>query len=127
MISEKQLLTIIITFILLSLILILAGYPKYNVWRKELQGKALLKEAEWTRKITVEEAKAKLESAKSLAAAEVERAGGVAKANKIIGDSLKKNEAYLRYLYVTGLQDKENTIIYIPTEGGLPILEAGKR
>lgn len=59
-----------------------------------------------------------------LAQAEVERAKGVAKANKIIGDSLKDNEAYLRYLFVNNLADTKDQVIYIPTEAGLPILEA---
>lgn len=105
----------------------LYGCPIYNVWQKELAGKAELKQAEWNRQIKIQEANAIKESAKSLAAAEVERAKGVAKANEIIGNSLKNNEAYLRYLYIQGLQDKDNNIIYVPTEAGLPILEAGKR
>jgi len=62
-----------------------------------------------------------------LADAEIERARGVAGANKIIGESLKNNDAYLRYLWIQGLQDKDNNVIYVPTEAGLPILEAGKR
>lgn len=117
----------ILLIIVTIIILLMAGCPMYNVWTKQLSGKATLKEAEWSRQVKVEEAKAKLESAKSLADAEIERARGVAEANKIIGNSLKKNEAYLRYLYIQGLQDKDNNIIYVPTEAGLPILEAGKR
>tara|TARA_R110000737_G_scaffold350891_1_gene391290 strand:- start:103 stop:483 length:381 start_codon:yes stop_codon:yes gene_type:complete len=113
--------------IVLLILLMMAGCPRYNVWQQELSGKATFKEAEWSRKIAVEEAKAKLESAKSLADAEIARARGVAGANEIIGDSLKNNEAYLRYLYIQGLQDKDNNVIYVPTEAGLPILEAGKR
>ena len=70
---------------------------------------------------------AKEESAKHLAEAEVIRAEGVARANKIIGDSLQNNEAYLRYLWIDGLHSGKNQVIYIPTEGNLPILEAGKR
>ena len=62
-----------------------------------------------------------------LADAEIARAVGVAKANKIIGDSLKDNEQYLRYLWIDSLQQTQNQIIYVPTEAGLPILEAGKR
>jgi hypothetical protein len=124
---ENRLWTSVITLFLFLLILGLAGCPRYNVWTKELKGKAALKEAEWSRKILVEEAKAKLESSKSLADSEIERARGAAEANRIIGDSLKNNESYLRYLYVQGLQDKDNNIIYVPTEAGLPILEAGKR
>jgi len=103
------------------------GIPKYRIYRQDLRGQATLREAQWTKKITIETAKAKKESAIELAAAEVERARGVAKANKIIGDSLVDNEGYLRYLWIDGLNDNPNRIIYVPTEGNLPILEAGKR
>lgn len=75
----------------------------------------------------VAEAEAKQEAATALAAAEVERAKGVAEANKIIGDSLKGNDAYLRYLWVLGLTDGSSETIYIPTEANLPILEATRR
>jgi len=102
----------------------MAGCPVYNVWQKELSGKASLKRAEWDRQIAIKEAMAKMESAKSLAQAEVERAKGVAEANKIIGASLKDNESYLRYLWIQGLQDGSSEVIYIPTEANLPILEA---
>lgn len=94
------------------------------------EGEAALLEAESTKQIAVESAKAQLTSAKLLADAEIERARGVAEANKIIGDSLKNNEAYLRYLYISNLEKAEGkgvTTVYIPTEAGLPILEAGKR
>lgn len=94
----------------------------------EGEGKARLVEAESTKKIAIEDARAKLESAKMLAQAEIERARGVAEANRIIGDSLKGNEAYLRYLYISNIEKAENngqiSTIYIPTEAGLPILEA---
>lgn len=100
------------------------GCPQYNVWQKSLAGQAQLKQAEWNRQITVREAEAKREAAVALAAAEVERAKGVAESNQIIGESLKENEAYLRYLWVQGLQDGSSEIIYIPTEANVPILEA---
>ncbi len=92
-----------------------------------MEGAAELAQAEQNRKITVLEAEAKLESAKSLAAAEVERARGVAEANRIIGESLKDNEAYLRWQWIQNLESGSNSVIYVPTEAGLPILEAGKR
>jgi len=98
--------------------------PIYNVWQKSLKGQAELKRAEWNRQIAIKEAVAKKEAAVSLAAAEVERARGVAQANKIIGDSLKGNESYLRYLWIMGLQDGSSEVIYVPTEAQLPILEA---
>jgi hypothetical protein len=51
----------------------------------------------------------------------------VAKANQIIGQSLKDNEAYLRYLWIDKVDSTKGQIIYVPTEAGLPILEAGRR
>lgn len=108
---------------------IMGGCPRYNVWEQGLAGQAALRRAEQDRQIAVQEAHAKMESAQLLAQAEVERAKGVAAANKIIGDSLKQNEDYLRYLWITDVAggDKSKTVVYIPTEANLPILEAGKR
>ena len=98
--------------------------PVYGVWQKELAGKATLREAEWSRQVAIQEAKAKKESAGLEAEAEVIRAAGVAEANKIIGTSLKDNEAYLRYLWINGLHDGSSEVIYIPTEANMPLLEA---
>jgi len=100
------------------------GLPKYNVYRRELSGMSQLKEAEWNRKIAIQEAEARLGSSKLDAQAEIERAKGVAEANVIVGDSLKGNEAYLRYLWIQGLNDGSSEVIYVPTEANLPILEA---
>lgn len=94
--------------------------------RKEIEGKKLLAEAEWSKKIQIADAIAKREAAKALAEVEIERAKGVAEANRIIGDSLQGNEGYLRYLWIDKL-GKGNQVIYVPTEASLPILEAGKR
>lgn len=107
--------------------LVMWGCPTYSVWQKGQKGKADLKEAEWNRQIAVQEAEAKYQSAKALAKAEVERAKGVAEANQIIGESLKGNESYLKYLWIQGLQDGSSEVIYIPTEANLPILEATRK
>lgn len=106
----------------------LYGCPQYNVYESRLSGEAELAKADANREVTVREAKAKRDAATMLAQAEVERAKGVAQANQIIGQSLKGNEEYLRYLWIDGLQNgKDHQVIYVPTEAGLPILEAGKR
>lgn len=118
--------------ILVLLIIIVAaggmyGCPRYNVYVNEMSGASELARATQNRKIKIEEAQAEKEAAKMRAEAEVERAKGVAEANKIIGDSLKGNEAYLRYLWINGLQEGATPqVIYVPTEAGLPILEAGR-
>ena len=104
-----------------------AAYGKFNVWYSSLEGEAELKKAEWNRQIVVREAQAKKDSALLLAEAEIERAKGVAKANEIIGTSLKNNEDYLRYLWIDHINTTQNQIIYVPTEASLPILEAGRR
>lgn len=105
----------------------MVGRPYYTKWTAQMEGEADLAKAESTKKIAVETAKAKRDAAEMEAEAEVTRANGVAKANKIIGDSLKENESYLRYLWIMSIDhESAKTIIYIPTEANLPILEAGR-
>ena len=113
--------------ILALIVLFAVGCPQYNVYVKEQKGKAALSEAESSKQVQIEEAKANLESEKLNALAEVERAKGAAEAISIEGGEL--TEKYIQYLWIR--QQKPgvgNTqTIYIPTEAGLPILEAGKR
>ncbi len=120
---------IMITVGIVFLIIGVISYPYSNLWQKELSGKALLREAEWSRKIKILESEAFLKSAENFADAEVARAKGAAKANEIVADGLGGPEGYLRYLYIEGLKtahENGNQIIYIPTEAGLPILEANR-
>jgi regulator of protease activity HflC (stomatin/prohibitin superfamily) len=102
-------------------------FPQYGVWTRTMDGQAQLAEAQSNRKIAILEAEAKRESAKALAEAEVERAKGLAKAVREVGGALDQHPNYLRYRWIEGLSDQHNDTIYIPTEAGLPILEAGKR
>lgn len=122
--------TLIAILVLIIICGALWGCPQYNVYSQRLDGEGQLAHSVASRQVAVSEAKAKNEAAELLAQAEVKRAEGVAKANKIIGDSLAGDEgqAYLRYLWINNLEKQGNpTVIYIPTEAGLPILEAGKR
>jgi hypothetical protein len=73
----------------------------------------------------VTQAIAEADADKEYARGEIERAKGTASANKIVAGSI--TEQYLRYLFVNNLKLTKNQIVYIPTEAGLPILEAGKR
>lgn len=142
--SIALLIAVVVAFIILAF----WAWPKYNVYKQELNGRAALKEAEWSKQILIEEAKAreqaalmqakakvtlaeaegkaKIARAKAEGQADIERAKAAAEANRIIGESLKNNEEYLRYIWIKGLQDGNGERIYIPTEAGLPILEAGK-
>lgn len=130
--SESQLIFKMVSRVSIGILLLVGlgmyGCPRYSVYQQELEGEAELAKATYSRKVQIQDAEAKFEAAKSLAAAEVERAKGVAQANQIIGNSLKDNEGYLRWLYIEGLKEKQGAeVIYVPTEAGLPILEAGKR
>lgn len=118
--------TVVAWLVVLMLSIPLVCGPYYRVWQQSQEGQAELARAESNRKIQTLEAEAKRASAKMLAEAEVERAKGVAEANRIIGDSLDGNEAYLRYLWIDRITESTNDIIYVPTEAGLPILEAGR-
>jgi len=128
--ASIALLILILFLIFLFIISVLFGtgyiYGLYNVKLSSLHGEAELKRAEWNRQITVKEAEAKKNASVMLAQAEVERAKGVAQANKIIGDSLKGNEDYLHYLWIDYLHNTKNQIVYVPTETNLPILEASR-
>lgn len=108
--------------------------PSYRIYKQTKQGEANLRQQEWEKKILIEQAKAqnesatlnaeaKIKQASAEAEAEIVRAKGVAEANRIIADSLKGNESYLRYLWIDKIADNQN-VIYVPTEASLPILEA---
>lgn len=127
----------VVLFLLLVVVLWMSVMPRYRIYRQDLQGQANLRQQEWEKKILIEQAKAQNESATlnaeatikqetAKAQAEVIRAKGVAESNAIIADSLKGNESYLRYLWIDKLSDNQN-VIYVPTEAGLPLLEAGQR
>lgn len=116
---------ICITLVAVAIGLLMVAYPKYRVWQQEMAGKAEFAKAEQNRRIKVEEAKANLEAEKLNAQAEIERAKGAAKAIEIENGSI--TPTYIQYLWVrqqTNLNDK--TVIYIPTEGNLPMLEAAR-
>lgn len=125
--NAGMLVAILVGILVAIVVLSFWAWPKYRVYSKQLKGKAALMEAEWSKKIAIEEAKALRDSSTLKAEAEIERAKGVAEANRIIGDSLKGNDAYLRYLWIQGLQDGSSEVIYVPTEANLPILEATRR
>ena len=114
------------------------GWQSFKVYSATQTGKAAYAEADQNRQITIVEAiatneaatsqaLAKIKIAEAEAQAEIARAKGVAQANQIIGDGLKNNEDYLRYLWIEKVAKGNHDVIYVPSENGLPLLEAGKR
>ncbi len=113
-------------------------FPVYSVWTAKkageadkanatLAGEAMLTKATFQEKIAVAEASARFKAAEENKKAEIVEAEAVAESIKIIGECLAQNESYLRWQWVKKLDDTTNKVIYIPTEAGLPLLEAGKR
>ena len=100
---------------------IMFAYPKYRLYSQELRGKANLLEAKQSKMIQVEQARAELESADLRA-----------KAIVIMGKAAEDYPSYRQQEFVGAFgealrEGKINQIIYVPTEGNIPILEAGKR
>jgi regulator of protease activity HflC (stomatin/prohibitin superfamily) len=119
-----------IIFITVIVAFLMIGLPIYNVWQQEMAGKAEMAKAEQNRRILVEEAKAKLEAEKLNAKAEIERAKGMAEAMRVENGTL--SETYNQYLFIRTLEklaDKGDLpqIIYLPTNGMIPVMDVAKK
>jgi hypothetical protein len=95
--------------------------PTYGVWNQGMSGKAKLTRATQERLIQVEQAKAERESAQY-------RADAIA----IVGQAAKDYPEYRQQEYIGAFAEAMNNgkihqIIYVPTEGSIPIMEAGQR
>lgn len=120
---------IISLFMLIIILGALVGgmmlYPRYKIYKLEMSGKAALAEAEWSKKIQIEEAKGRLEAAKFDRERELMEANTTAETNMIVSGSL--DPLYLQYLMINRMIDgNTQQIIYLPTEAGIPQLEAGR-
>jgi hypothetical protein len=117
-----------VIFVLLGIITLgMWGCPKYRVYSARKDGESKLAEAQSSREVAVAEAKAKMESSSLLAQADTIRAHGIAASNRIIGESLENNPAYLSWLWIDEIKNTSNQVIYVPAgQLGLPIMEAGR-
>ena len=97
------------------------GCPQYKVWQAEMNGKAQLSEAEYSKQVLIQEANANLEAEKLNAQAEVARAQGAADARNVEGLGMTSEE-YIQYLWVKKLSLADSSVIYLPSEGGIPVL-----
>tara|TARA_Y100000310_G_scaffold341712_1_gene441752 strand:- start:552 stop:950 length:399 start_codon:yes stop_codon:yes gene_type:complete len=126
--NSGRYLIILIIIVIAIIIIAMTVLPQYNVWRRELSGKAQLREQEYAKQIAVEQAKAELESASLLKEAEIERAKGVSASMEIISENLEKNANYLQYLAIQAqikmAESPNHTTVYIPVgANGLPLIK----
>ena len=99
---------------------ILVGHKYYAVWSAEMTGKARLMEASQSKQIMIESAKAEVEAAKLRA-----------EAIEIIGKKAKAYPEYRMQEFIGAFGEalnngNINTVIYVPTEANIPIMEAGR-
>lgn len=98
--------------------------PKLNLYKANTENQKVISQQRAQSDAAVYAALSTVTQSKAMAEAEVERAKGAAQAQEIIANTL--TEPYLRYLYIQGLGTSSHEVIYLPTEAGLPILEAGR-
>lgn len=132
--NPNQLPTTIVGIIALVLIVIgilwalFAVGRVYNVWAAHKSGEADLAKAQNEQKIQVAQARGRLEAADLNKQAEIIDAEAVSKSVEIIGKALHNNHGYLQWKWIHMMEQRDSgDTIYVPTEVGLPILEAGKR
>lgn len=105
---------------MLIIIILLFGFPMWNVWRAGMAGEAQLKSAEQTRQIQVLQAKGEKEAAQH-------RADAIA----IVGKASRDFPEYRQQEFIGSFAEALHNgnihqIIYVPTEAGIPITEASR-
>ena len=117
------------TVVLGVITLFLLWNPIVGPWAEERRGMVELHRAKQNRQIQIEEAKTKVEVARTLADAEVIKANGVSRASGMMAGHSEELRAYIHLKYIEMLEATAqggNTIIYIPTEAAMPILDVGR-
>ena len=119
--TDNVLVIMVGAFVVVIFLIFLFAWPQYKVWQQGMSGQAKLAEAQQSKQIAIETAKAELESAQLRA-----------QAIKVIGETAKQYPEYRNQEFIGAFGDalrdgKIQQIIYVPTEANIPILEAGKR
>jgi len=113
---------IILVIVLLAISFIIAlffGLPVWHVWKSEKSGQALFAQSESGRRVLVSQAEAERDAARLRA-----------EAIGIVGAAAKNFPEYRQQEFIGAFADAMKechpTIIYVPTEAGIPIVEAGR-
>lgn len=118
----------VVVFLMLLIGGCTAGSPQYNLYKSNTEKKQIIGEAKARADAAFYEAERNKEIAQANADAEVIRAKGVAAAQEAITETLTPQ--YIQWLYVDQMDSMAETgkatIIYVPTEGGIPVMEAGR-
>lgn len=102
--------------------------PKWNVWASQKQGEADLQQAHKEQQVQVASAQGRLDAAVINKNAAIIEAEAVSAQIERIGEKLTTHDLYLKWQWIKMMEEKpEGSVIYVPTEANLPILEAGMR
>jgi type II secretory pathway component PulM len=113
-----------VIFICLVIVVMGAITPQLNLYRANTEKKSAIAEARARSDAAEYEAERAIEIAGAEAEADRIRAEGIADANATIAESL--TPAYTQWYFVDRLDDIDGQIIYVPTEAGVPVTEAGR-
>lgn len=114
--------------LILAFIAFLAwAIPVWNVWAAHKSGLADLAKAQNEQQCRVAEAKGRKDAAILNKEAAIIEAEAVAEQIKRIGEGLTKHDLYLKWQWIKMMEECGADAIYVPTEAGIPILEAGNR
>ena len=104
------------------------GYKTLQIWAAEMSGRVTLAEVKFRNMARIEEAETNASVAEIEGQTEIIRAHSAAQANEMLISSLGGSDAYLRYLYIKMLEEQGSagSVIYVPTEAGIPVLETGR-
>lgn len=112
--------TIIAGSVIVGLLLLAYLWPVYQVWAAQMSGKAALAHATYSKQVMVQNSKAGYEAAQWDAMRDTVRAHGTARTNQIIGGSI--TQQYLQWMWVNNLENQEKSVIYVPSQNGIPIM-----
>ena len=103
-------------------------FPLWRVWAAHKRGEAELAQAKNEQNIQVAQAESRLRAADINRQAAIIEAEAVAAQVKAIGTELKQHDLFLKWQWIKMMEDRSgDETIYVPTEAGLPILEATRR
>ncbi|HVT75079.1 MAG TPA: membrane protease subunit [Candidatus Paceibacterota bacterium] len=104
------------------------GYPVWKVWASGKSGEADLQQAHREQQVQVAKAQGRLDAAKLNKEAAIVEAEAVSAQIEKIGEKLTQHDLYLKWQWIKMMEERpDSSVIYVPTEANMPILEAGKR
>lgn len=104
-------------------------YPKWRVWASHQAGLADLQRAKNEQQIQIAEAKSRLDAAELNKQAAIIEAEAVSRQIETIGKRLTEHDLYLKWQWIEMMKETAgsgDTVIYVPTEASMPILEAAR-